>query len=59
MYVHFKTSLREKETLCPHHHGSAYYGQGPIECEHCILDVNLGDIIRSCSHIAEVPNMSV
>lgn len=55
----FSKSLIEKETLCTHHHGSANYGQGASECEHWILDVNLGNIIRSCGHIAQIPDMPV
>lgn len=55
----FSKSLIEKETLCTHHHGSANYGQGASECEHWILDVNLGNIIISCGHIAQVPDMPV
>lgn len=59
MHVHFQKSLIERETLCPYHHGSAYYGQGASELEHFIFYVNPGDFIIFCSHIAQVPNMPV
>ena len=43
----------------PYHHGSANYGQRPSESEHLVRDVYLGNIICSCSHVAQVSNMPI